>query len=332
MLHYTKRIAPILIWMYSLINISACIRDDIRCNLPVTIGLDYSYNILNTNMLDEKSDRAALHIFDQEGVLVIQRDIGDGIGELSLPALKPGKYHFVAHARSTDVISEWADLYVPRLTEKVSGIEKLTAYLKRSDNGVQNNRLNDFLIGYTISDIDANIGNRVQISLKSAVKRIRITLLPTTGGVLLDPDRYNFKITDNVGNGHIKYDYTQLPDEAIIYKPYYKTASSPDTPTENEVSSAVMAEINSTRLIEQNRPYLTISDNSNNREIVRVNLTWLLSLTNMENNKGRWSLQEYLDRQDNFAITLFVDTATGSWLKSTIIINGWVLNMEDIDF
>ena len=329
---YLKRIAPIFLWIYSLILISACVRDDIRCHLPVTIELDYSYNILNTNMLDEKTDRAVLHIFNEGGLLVMHHDIGDGIGELSLPALKPGKYHFVAHARSTDIISEWVDLYVPELTEKVSGIEELTAYLKRSNNGVQDSRLNDFLIGYTVSDIDANIGNRVQISLKSAVKRIRITLLPTTGGVLLDPNKYNFKITDNVGNGHIKYDYTQLPDEAIIYKPYYKIVSSPDTPIENEVSSAVIAEINTTRLIEQNRPYLTISDNSNNREIIRVNLTWLLSLTNMENNKGRWSLQEYLDRQDNFTITLFVDTATGSWLKSTIIINGWIVNMKGIDF
>ena len=329
---YLKRIAPIFLWIYSLILISACVRDDIRCHLPITIELDYSYNILNTNMLDEKTDRAVLHIFDEGGLLVMHHDIGDGIGELSLPALKPGKYHFVAHARSTDIISEWVDLYVPELTEKVSGIEELTAYLKRSDNGVQDSRLNDFLIGYTVSDIDANIGNRVQISLKSAVKRIRITLLPTTGGVLLDPNRYDFKITDNVGNGHIKYDYTQLPDEAIIYKPYYKVASSSYTPIENEVSSAVIAEINATRLIEQNRPYLTISDNSNNREIIRVNLTWLLSLTNMENNKGRWSLQEYLDRQDNFTISLFVDTATGSWLKSTIIINGWIVNMKGIDF
>ena len=332
MQYYIKRIVPILISACSVILISACIRENtIGCPQPVKVKLKYSYNILDVNIFDKKTDRAVLHIFNEEGLLIMHREIEGGIDEISIPPLKSGKYHFIAHARNSKVIDEQADLKIPELTDGVSKIEEFTAYLKRSNNEVQDKKLNDFLIGYTISDIVTNIEKRVEVSLKSVIKRVHIALLSTNKGEVLEPDRYNFKIIDNTGNGHIRYDYTQLPDKAITYKPYNKATSFLDNPMEGEVSIAVIAKINTARLIEQNLPHLIITDNLSKLEVVNVNLTWLLSLTNMENNNGRWGLQEYLDRQDNYSITLLIDSATGLWSKNTIVINGWVINMKEID-
>lgn len=42
-----------------------------------------------------------------------------------------------------------------------------------------------------------------------------------------------------------------------------------------------------------------------------------------------WSLQEYLDRQDEYVITLFFDN--DKWMDVTIIINGWVVNNVNIN-
>ena len=42
-----------------------------------------------------------------------------------------------------------------------------------------------------------------------------------------------------------------------------------------------------------------------------------------------WSDQEYLDREMNYTLILFLD-ANNQWVTSTIIINGWTVRINNI--
>ena len=76
------------------------------------------------------------------------------------------------------------------------------------------------------------------------------------------------------------------------------------------------ADFNTSRILDGSNARLVVRNASSGREILNINLPW----TN----------QEYLDRQDEYSMTFFIDGAT--WMETKIVVNGWVLSLQDIDF
>lgn len=313
----------------------SCIDEELVNCRNVSVGFDYSYNILSSNALSEQVSQLSLYVFNERGLLVMKQ-ISPEMGisnnyRIDFSNLDAGKYKFVAWAQSRHVEEEEAFFTIPDLKVGSSVLGDLSYYLKR-ESGVQQNELNNLLVGYSDVVIE-NIATtqKIDIQLKKVNKKIRVVLLPYRGGSELDVEDYSFSIVDPIGNGHVNYDYSLINDEQITYRPYYAANVMPD-PSEvvspEEIDRAAVVEFNTSRLVEENNPRLIITSKENDREILSVNLPWFFSLTEMEDHK-EWSLQEYLDRQDRYAITFFLDG--GSWMQATIIINGWVINDIDVD-
>lgn len=332
-----KKYQSILLALFVAVGLSSCIDEKIEdCGSKVNVLFDYSYNMLSINALEEQADRLTLYVFDASGKLVQQREssgknLNHNYSEV-FPNLDLGKYTFVAWAKSSNLTNSKSDFLIPELVVGKSTIDELSYYVKR-ESGIQNTELNNFLVGYQEVDVFEKNGNiSTTISLKKVNKKFRVVLMPYTGGTELDVKDFDFKIIDNIGNGHVNYDYSLLADESITYQPYYAANVSPD-PSENldetEVDKAAVVEINTSRIVDINKAKLLITKNGSEEEVLmNVNLSWFLSLTEMESHKN-WSLQEYLDRQDEYAITLFFNGTT--WMDATIIINGWVINNIGID-
>ncbi len=193
---------------------------------------------------------------------------------------------------------------------------------------MQQSELNNLLIGAIRAEItDGPQTQEIKVGLKKVNKKIRVVLLPYRGGSKLDVADYTFSIVDEIGNGHLSYDYSLLEDEQITYRPYYAANIVPkhsEVLNPEEIDRAAVVEINTSRLWEENNPRLIIASKTNDKEIVSVSLPWFFSLAEMEGHK-KWSLQEYLDRQDEYVITLFLQDG-GTWAQTIIIINGWVIN------
>ena len=76
---------------------------------------------------------------------------------------------------------------------------------------------------------------------------------------------------------------------------------------------------------------LSIKHIPSGQNILRLPLTQYLLLSKIYNDIGEMSDQEYLDRQDEYNMTFFLDE-NNHWLSTTIIINSWrvVLNSGEL--
>lgn len=311
--------------------LSSCIKeypDECR----VSVGFVYDYNILSADAFAHQADEVTLYVFDGSGLLLKKYDrqvtalVGSSMDIDPLPA---GNYRFAAWARGNSLSNANSHFQIPAMTEGQSRIEDLT-YRLPTDNGEQNSELNAFLVGVQDAAISDRKGESVTVSLKKVTRKIRVVVMPLAGDSGLEAADYSFRIEEPVGNGLVNYDYSILADAPIVYRPYYYATITPgggEVPEPGEVDRALAAEISSSRMIASHEARLKITRVETGEDIVNINLPWLLSLTGMEQHNN-WSLQEYLDRQDEFSITLFFQA--GAWSSATIIINGWVVNNVDI--
>ena len=313
---------------------TSCVRED-EGDCGVTVRFFYTHNILSANTLKNQVDEVSLYVFDEDGILVRQHtNITTQLFNnfiVRLTDLKSGNYQLVAWAQSKHIMSDQSYFSISELKTGVSSIDELTYVMKRGEaSGFQQHELNNFLVGMTDVVIEDG-GSSVTVELKKVTNKIRVVIFSYTSGSMLDVEDFEFSVVDKAGNGHINYDYTLLPDKQIIYLPYYAANLNPEDDgalSQNEIDKAVVVEINTSRLFVKNASRLRIFDKKEGKEIVSINLPWLFSLTEMEDNK-KWSLQEYLDRQDKYTIMLFFNDST--FMNSTIIINGWVVNIKDIN-
>ena len=311
---------------------SSCIMED-EGGCGVTVRFAYTYNILSANALEDQVDEVSLYIFGDDGILVkqyINVVVSPTNSFIQLTDLKNGSYRFVAFAQSKHITSVQSYFSIPKLIAGVSFIDELSYMLKREASGFQRHELNNFLVGMTDVIVDDR-GLGVTLDLKKVNNKIRVVVLPYTPDSSLDAADYEFSIVDKVGNGHINYDYELLPDKPITYFPYYAANLEPKDVgmlLSDEIDKAAVVEINTSRLIVENAPRLIITNKKTGKEIVSMNLPWVFSLIEMEDNKDR-SLQEYLDRQDRYSIMLYFKDDT--WMNGTFIINGWIVNIKDIE-
>ena len=322
---------PLLVIVF-VVFITSCIRED-KDDCGITVRLLYTHNILSANALKSQVDEVSLYVFGEDDILVKQYvNVATPLFNdftVRLTDLKRGNYQFVACAQSKHIVSGQSYFSIPELKTGVSRVDELTYMMKREASGFQRHELNNFLVGMTDVLIDG--GSCVNIELKKVTNKIRVVILPYTSGSALDVADYEFSVVDKVGNGHVNYDYTLLPDKQITYLPYYVANLMPDDAgalLPNEIDRAAVVEINTSRLLVENAPRLRIINKKEGEEIVSINLPWIFSLTEMEH-VNKWSIQEYLDRQDRYSITLFFNDNT--WMNSTIIINGWVINSLNLN-
>ena len=309
--------------------ISSC-KKEIEGNCGVTVRFVYTYNILSADALKNQVDEVTLYVFDNNGILVQQCTNAASLPVIRLTDLRNGNYRFIAWAQSKYITLEQSFFSIPTLTTGVSSIDELTYWMKRESSGIQRHELNNFLVG--MSEVRIGSDAYVTVDLKKVTNKISVVLLPYAPDGALDVADYEFSVVDKIGNGHINYDFSLLPDDQITYLPYYVANLEPENREEilpDEIDRAAVVNISISRLLELNAARLMIRDkNEGGKVIVSMNLPWVISLMKNENN-FKWSLQEYLDRQDSYTIMLFFNDNT--WINSQIIINGWVVNAKEID-
>jgi hypothetical protein len=165
------------------------------------------------------------------------------------------------------------------------------------------------------------------LSLMKNTNSIRI-LLHELSGNDMDADKFIFEIHDN--NGLYNWNNTLLEDEDITYSAWYQTTGSAEmeeyaTRTVTEVNVA-LAELTIGRMRASKSPILHIKSRETGEDVFRIPLADYALLV-----KGYYresmSDQEYLDRQDEYTMTFFLDE--GEWASSVIYINSWRVVLND---
>ena len=331
-----------LVLLLAALALSSCIRDDLsQCGL--NIRFSYTYNMYEAEAFSQEADWVNLYVFDSQDRLVMQERHegvrGNEDFQIRIPLIDAGEYTLTAVAGSSD--EGKADFLIPEMATG-DPKSKLTFQTPASGSDVMDKKLNSLLIGTYEANLDGLL-QTVTISMMKCTHTIRVILMPLQGGAAIDPEDYEISIEDKCGI--LACDASPLGENRIVYMPYFQEGSSasnssvagasPDDGsrgfqnTRAEISSAVIAELSTSRLMYDFEPRLKIRDAASGRELMDINLTWYLSLSEIEEHRAEWSDQEYLDRQDEYALTFFFNN--GLWFQNRIIVNGWVISMTDVE-
>ncbi len=322
--HYPSKLIRILfILMAGIFSTSCSIYDDEEdCPTGFYLRFKYDYNMKFADAFTNEVDRVTVFVFDQEGTYLMQQTEQG-------TALKDKNYRMVLDiAPGTYQLITWAGLdgssfeIVDELIQGTTPLTEPRVRLLTQDN-TSGSDLHPLWQGEAMElVVPETMYEETTISLVKDTKRIRMVLQQINGLPITDDD-FEFVITDD--NSLFDFRNHVISNGPISYTPYVSGFSMIG---EVDPVTAVYFEASTSRLMENSQARLTITRVSDQQVIVNIPLIDYLLLTELEGHKDSMTAQEYLDRQDEYALVFFLDNNL-SWLQVQIIVNGWTVRFNN---
>lgn len=286
-----------------------------ECRLYVRFR--YDYNMEFSDAFASQVNRVDVFVFDKDGTFVMKKSeqgetLGGGSYRMPLP-LPVGEYRIAAWAGMSD------DFEMPEPVAGKTTLEELTVRMKREESLVHNKALNPLWYGGV--QAVSFTGRQEQTETVSLIKdtnKFRFILQKSGPGEELDINDCLFEI--RADNGYYDWNNDLLDDDMISYRPYY---------LEKVEDVGIVVEMNTMRLLEHKKVYLTLTRKSDGKELMKIDLIPYLLLTKMEGHNI--PAQEYLDRQSEYAIVFFYNPELLNFLSTKIVINGWTIWLKGED-
>ncbi len=312
--------------------------EEVDCSVEYRVKFKYDKNMKFADAFANEVKSVTLYAFDENGKFVYQRtEQGDILAEegYTMPVeVEPGDYNLVAWGG----LENEESFAVPVLTEGVSTLDNLNCkmnrqYLNRAADGS----------AYVDEDLKPLFHGQVQkqsfgraatqeivtIPLVKNTNNIRIVLQHLSGDAV-DVSKFTFTIEDE--NGLMNYDNSLKDDEELTYYAWHTDSGIADMDTDDSRATTAVgvaiAELTVGRLVEENKPVLTIA-NDKGEKVLSIPLIDYALLVKGHYNR-EMSNQEYLDRQDEYNMTFFLDE-NDQWISSSIIINSWKVVLDDVE-
>ena len=286
-----------------------------ECRLYVRFR--YDYNMEFSDAFASQVNRVDVFVFDKDGTFVMKKSeqgetLGGGSYRMPVP-LPAGEYRIAAWAGMSD------DFEMPEPVAGKTTLEDLTVRMKREESLVHNKALNPLWYGGV--QAVSFTGRQEQTETVSLIKdtnKFRFILQKSGPGEELDINDCLFEI--RADNGYYDWNNDLLDDDMISYRPYY---------LEKVEDVGIVVEMNTMRLLEHKKVYLTLTRKSDGKELMKIDLIPYLLLTKMEGHNI--PAQEYLDRQSEYAIVFFYNPELLNFLSTKIVINGWTIWLKGED-
>jgi len=344
-----ERIQGLKIWTMLLLassTFASCnILDEEEADCAVYVSFKYDYNMKFADAFAHSVKSVTLYAFGQDGKLAFQKteegsilaqeDYAMRLDEISRSEVD--EYDFITWAGLADNES----FTIPLLQTGVSTKEDLYCRLERKhgSRGKEGTAIVDQDLealfhgqvnGSSLSRAAATNGN-VEISLTKNTNNIRIVLQHVSGEPV-NVDNFEFTITDE--NGLMNYDNSLLTDEVLTYYAWDKYdgyAGLGETEKQEGVTeiNVAIAELTVARLMADERPILRITNKLNGENVLTIPLVDYVLLVKGNYNR-EMSDQEYLDRQDEYNMTFFLDNGN-RWMNAYIHINSWKIVLQHND-
>ena len=310
------------------------------CTPKFKVGFRYDMNMKFVDAFSTEVKSVSLYIFDSNGKFVKSYEstvdamaANDYLLDVDLV---PGKYSLLAWCGLNDGLHSYD---VPALTPGTSTMQELKNTMKRQDAVVgEIDQLYHGLIDAVFPD-EEGVHTAI-VPLTKDTNRLKVILQNLSDNQSIKID--DFKVFVTAENGKMDYDNSLMADELLTYEPYFSQVGSSEVIVntragEQGTYNLLMTEMNFARLVKNwNTPYkLHITDAEGNN-IITVSLIELFLLVKGKENQGMDD-QEYLDREDDFNMTFFLynngsEEETGTFISAEIIINGWKVVLQDVDF
>lgn len=306
--------------------------DEGDCEPHYFVRFVYDMNMLYTDAFATQVNSVDLYVFDAETGKYITHfeDAGDALKsgdyKMSLDNLAPGKYEFVAWC---GLANNNQDFTVPT---NIAQLEDLTCTMARSyDEQVaySDRNLHALYHGSLEVDLPKTEGNHIYtVKLTKDTNNINLSLQHMADE--LDPERFEITVTD--ANGLLAYDNSLIDSQSIEYRPWSVRSGSVDVDNNGKPASFLQTEFSTSRLMTDHELRINIIDKEENKTIFSIPLVkWALQLRSA--NYANMDAQEYLDREDEYNLMVFLAGDDETWIAKQIIINGWhVIENEGVEF
>ena len=334
-----------LLWALNTVMFTSC-DDSIvyegegDCPVHYRIGFKYDKNMKFADAFSHEVSSVALYVFDLSGVLVFQgTESGAQLADdytMSIE-VRPGEYELLAWCGLGDGESFTVPQAKIGVTTKDELVCKMNGVAMNGCRVVQDD-LSPLFHGFakvTLADKPGVHVNTISLTKNTNVVRV---ILQQLSGEDVEPDLFSFEIQDR--NGLMAYDNSILDDGLVIYKPWNLSTGNADINAEirNDVQTrasstvgVVVAEMTTGRLVEENAPVLVVRNQKKGEVVLAIPLVDYALLVKGHYNRNM-SDQDYLDRQDEYNLTFFLDES-GRWISSSVVVNSWrvVLNNQTIN-
>lgn len=328
------------------------------CSVTYRVAFRYDRNMKWADAFAHEVKSVHLYAFDKDGTLVWQNaEKGEALAAegytmtLDLPA---GDYHLVAWCGLDNDGEREESFTVPEARVGETRLEELQCRLRRGhdDTGAYSDEklypLFHGALDVSLPDMAYEGGTYTcTMPLTKDTNHVRI-ILQHLSGEPVNPDDFTFRIEEE--NGLMAHDNSLLPDEKITYwahdtksgtagmgiddYPEWNGARSATPPASRQTVTSVsvaIADLTIARLMEERKTWLTIEKKGDaGRPRVRIPLTDYALLVK-DGYDHDMTDQEYLDRQDEYALTFFLDE-NHYWVSASVIINSWRVVFDDVDF
>ncbi len=314
---------------------------DGKGDCQIAVRFKYDYNLKNADAFRTEIKSVAVYVFEPGGKFVAKaRENGASLSRegysLVIPGLNPGKYDVVAWCGLQD-----ADVFdVPDPATK----QELMCRIKTKSRTKATENYSDAYLGglyhglvenVTLKNLPEGDVNTVELPLVKDTNNIQVMLQSFNSDINLTPDQFTFAIYDY--NSELDYKNENTSFKPVTYDPFETKQGKVTLNDGTEALTAAMAEFSVNRLFYRNtdKAKLVITQVSTGKEIFNVPLVDYLVMV-----KGHYAFemdsQEYLDRQDNYSIVVFLEHREGAgeeFIAARVYINGWqiVYSNPDID-
>ena len=343
---------PAAICMMALASCDNVIYDDEGdCSVTYRIKFRYDKNLKWADAFANECSSVRLYAFGEDGKLAWEgREKGSALSQpgysmvLELPA---GDYRLLAWCGIDNDDPRGENFTVPEAVVGKTTVEELTCrmerYAKDQYPAVSDRQLHFMFHGtldVSLPQSDDQGGDYVYVMpLTKDTNHIRI-ILQQLSGEDTDVDQFHFSIQD--ANGFYACDNSLVEDEEITYLPWARLSGQAGVgkdETDGQSRAVIMvngaiADLSVGRMMADRAHdmILTIT-NDDGETVAKVPVIdyALLSKEYYEEAYGRkMTPQEFLDREDEYVLTFFLDSNM-RWISSSILIHSWRIVLQDVD-
>lgn len=324
---YLLRLLPV--WAVLTLGLVSCeyIHEDLKpcdhyLHFTYTHNMKFADAFQHELVCQEEAKTAELFIFDGDGKFLSSQSLPtETLQENRIRLnLDPGKYKLLAWAGLNDTDYTW--------TKPAAG-ESMDEWLMsvRQDKGVVARELSGLFQGTLELTIPSGGETDTEFPLVKNTNKIRLALIDANSGTGLQAD--DFTILATTHNGDLNAQNQPVADETVFWKPYLQQVETVADTEGGTAMQAVVAELNTMRLMESSQTSLQLSHKGEATPFLQVDLTDFLLLTQMESHD--LDAQEYLDRQDEYTIVVYLDIVDGKAHCLEIIVNDWTIRLDDVN-
>lgn len=350
---YYHRFCRLLTFVFAVLLFTACdnpiFDEEGDCSVVYKVRFKYDMNLKWADAFANEVKSVRVFAFDQDGKLVWQNsergEILAAAGYTMTLDLQPGKYRLIAWCGLDNDGSRPESFTLPSLSNGDYGLDALSTRLSvdRSAGSPAESGERLWPLFHGAIDVEIQTDEEtdpgvyvVTIPLTKDTNHIRV-ILQHLSAEDLDADDFRFEI--EADNGSLDHDNNIVEGDRIRYRAWAQQSGQAGVGKE-DVRSVVMvngaiADLTVNRMMADRKDdmLLSIFDDKNNRKIATIPVIdyALLAKEYYETEYGhKMSDQEFLDREDEYTLTLFLDD-DHQWLSSMIMIHSWRIVINNVD-